>query len=282
MTLRAVFEHSLPEAALDYSERDTAFYALSLGLTDEALPFVYEGAPGGMTALPAMGLVLADPGFWMRETALDLPKLVHLAERLDLERPIPPKGRLRRQARVTHVADKGAGRGALVVAESVLSDASDGGTVARLRQTVLARGDGGSGESLGPAPERNATVLPDRAPDAVIDRPTLRQQALLYRWNGDLNPLHADPSVAQAAGFERPILHGLCTLGIASLAVMEAFGGWRADAIAMMEARFSAPVFPGETLRFALWREGKTVLLRASVPGRDVTALDPAVFILKT
>ncbi|MCC5986309.1 MAG: MaoC family dehydratase N-terminal domain-containing protein [Pararhodobacter sp.] len=282
MALRAVFDHPIPDAVLDYGPRDTTFYALSLGLGDEALPFVYEGAPGGMRALPGMGLVLADPGFWMRDMALDLPRLVHLAERLELERPIPPRGRLHRQTRVTHVADRGAGRGALLVADSVLSDAADGGMIARLRQTVLARGDGGSGESHGPAPERSAIAIPERAPDAVIDRPTLRQQALLYRWNGDLNPLHADPAVARAAGFERPILHGLCTMGIASLAVMEAFGDWRADAITMMEARFSAPVFPGETLRCAMWREGARVLLRASVCERGVAALDPALFILKT
>lgn len=279
--LRSIYEHAIPDTRVDLSLRDTALYALSLGMIDEALPFVYEGTPGGLKALPAMGLVLADPGFWMRETALDLPKLVHLAERLELVRPIPPEGQMSRQTHIRHVADKGTARGALLVAESVLADMA-GNTVARLRQTVMARGDGGSGEIHGTAPDSNSLKVPERAPDAVIDRRTLPQQALLYRWNGDLNPLHADPAVARKAGFDRPILHGLCTMGLASLAVMEAFCDWSPDVIAAMEARFSAPVFPGETLRCALWREGDQVILRASVLERDVVALNPANFSLKT
>jgi acyl dehydratase len=280
MSLRAVFDHPIPDTVLDYGPRETALYALSLGLGAEALPFVYEGAPGGLKALPAMGLVLADPGFWMRGTALDLPKLVHLAERLEILIPLPATGRLTRRARVTHVADRGPGRGALLVTEGALSD--DGGAVlARVRQTVLARGDGGTGESFGPPPDRNAVAVPDRAPDALIDLPTLPQQALLYRWNGDMNPLHADPEVARAAGFDRPILHGLCTMGLASWAVMRAFGGQNPDAIATMEARFAAPVFPGETLTCAMWRDGARVILCATVSGREAAALDPAVFTLR-
>jgi len=284
MSLRAVHEHIIADAVLDYGDRETALYALSLGLgdtTDPAtLPFVYEGAPGGLRALPAMGIVLTDPGFWMKDTALDQPRLVHLAERLDLLRPVPAQGRLMRHARVVHVADKGAARGALLVTESRLCDA-DGTEFARVRQTVLARGDGGTGETCGPPPPRDDVSVPERAPDAVIERATLPQQALLYRWNGDMNPLHADPALARAAGFERPILHGLCTLGVASLAVMEAFGGWDAECIAAMEARFSAPVYPGEVLRCAMWREGARVILRASLPGRGLHALDPAVFTLR-
>jgi len=280
MSLRAVFDHPIPDAAVDYGLRETAFYALSLGLGTEALPFVYEGAPGGLKALPAMGLVLADPGFWMKDTPLDLPMLVHLAERLEILRPLPATGRLTRRSRITHVADRGPGRGALLVTDSDLTD-PDGRTLARVRQTVLARGDGGTGESFGPPPDRSAAAVPDRAPDTVIDLPTLPQQALLYRWNGDMNPLHADPAVARAAGFDRPILHGLCTMGLASWAVMLAFGDRNPDAIAMMEARFAAPVFPGETLTCAMWRDGARVILRATVAGRDAAALDPAVFTLR-
>lgn len=284
MSLAAVFDHAIPDAALDYGARETVFYALSLGLGAEALPYVYEGAQGGLKALPAMGLVLADPGFWMQDTALDLPKLVHLSERLELAGPLPAEGRLTRRARVSHVADRGAGRGALLVTDSDLADES-GRVLASVRQTVLARGDGGSGEAHGAPPERRVLAAPERVPDAVVELPTLPQQALLYRWNGDMNPLHADPQVARAAGFDRPILHGLCTLGVASLAVMEAYGGWRDDAIAAMEARFAAPVFPGESLRCAMWREEQDgavqVIMRANVVGRDSAALDPAIFTLR-
>jgi len=280
MSLRAVFDFAIPDTVLELGPRETAFYALSLGLGAEALPYVYEGGPGGLRALPAMGLVLADPGFWMRGTALDLPKLVHLAERLEILRPLPTSGRLTRSARVTHVADRGPGRGALLVTDATLAG-PDGETLARVRQTVLARGDGGTGESFGPPPERSPVAIPGRAPDAVIDLPTLPQQALLYRWNGDLNPLHADPAVARAAGFDRPILHGLCTLGLASWAVMRAFGDQHPDSIAAMDARFAAPVFPGETLTCAMWRDGPRVILRAGVAGREVAALDPAVFTLR-
>lgn len=271
----------IPDTALTVTPRDAILYALSLGLGLRAedapgLRYLYEGARD-FAALPAFAIPLADPGFWMRRAPLDLGRVLHLGERVEILRPVPVESALSRRAAVSHVADKGPDRGAVIVAESTLMGPA--GPVARVAQTALARGDGGRGGSFGQAPPRLGAAPPDRAPDAVIHRPTLPTQALLYRWNGDLNPLHADPAAARAAGFERPILHGLCTLGIASLAVLEAFCDW-APAIVGIEARFAAPVLPGDRLDCAMWREGRTVVLRATVVGRAAAALDPAVFTL--
>jgi acyl dehydratase len=151
-------------------------------------------------------------------------------------------------------------------------DESSGEKFATLTETVFCRGDGGFGgakrEMKPPHP------VPDRAPDAVCDLPTRPETALLYRLSGDPNPLHSDPDVARAAGFERPILHGLATFGIAGHALLRTICDYEPERLIAMAGRFSAPVYPGETIRTQMWRDGDVVSFRARVLERDVVAID--------
>jgi len=154
----------------------------------------------------------------------------------------------------------------------VLRNEADGELIATVLRTVLARGDGGLGGSKEQAPTQHPK--PDRAPNKVIEYPTSGNQAAMYRLSGDRNPLHIDPNLAKAAGFPRPILHGLCTYGFTCRAVLEAFCEFDPDRIASHQARFSAPVYPGETLRVRLWREDdKIIAFEADAKERNVTVI---------
>lgn len=247
----------IPDSRQSYTEADVMRYALSLGLgadpLDEAqLRFVYERE---LRVLPALGVVLAHPGFWPRtmNTGLDWVRIVQADQTLLMHRPLPTAAVVTGQTRVVDVIDKGPGRGALVVCERLVSDAASGQPLCTSRYTMFCRGDGGFG---GPprvlAPPH---AIPERAPDLCCDLPTLPQTALMYRLNGDLNPLHADPQVARQAGFERPVLHGLATFGVACHAVLRTLCQYEPERLRQMSGRFTAPVYPGETLRTRLWCE---------------------------
>jgi acyl dehydratase len=168
------------------------------------------------------------------------------------------------------VYDKGQ-KGAIIDTETVLKDAADGAPIVTLTSSIFARGDGGFGGPSEGAPEPHSP--PDRAPDLRVELGTRPDQALLYRLSGDRNPLHADPVIAKMAGFPRPILHGLCTYGLTCRAVLQTFAGFRPERIKSHEARFSSPVFPGETLVVDLWRDGEVVSFEAKVPSRNVTVI---------
>src|SRR5262249_45792425 len=157
-------------------------------------------------------VVLAYPGFWLKrpDTGVDWVKVVHGEQGLVIHRPLPVEGRLVGRSRVTQIIDKGPGKGALILSERTVS-AAGGTPLATLTSTTFARGDGGFGGPPGAGPVPHP--LPERAPDASHELATLPQSALIYRLSGDLNPLHASPQVAKAAGFPRPILHGLSTFG---------------------------------------------------------------------
>jgi acyl dehydratase len=174
---------------------------------------------------------------------------------------------------VTGLHDKGAEKGALMLQERRISDTVSGELIATVTQTTMLRADGGFGGAHG-APLMAPHALPNRSPDAVCDLPTLPQAALLYRLNGDLNPLHADPAVAQTAGFARPILHGLATMGVAMHAVLKTLLGYDATSVRGMRVRFTAPVLPGETLRTELWRDGAVISLRTTAVERGAIVLN--------
>jgi acyl dehydratase len=181
---------------------------------------------------------------------------------------------VRGRARVAAVVDKGAGKGAVIYVESTLSDDASGEPIARLWSATFARADGGFGGSS--ESPRTPHRLPEggRAPDAVCDLPTFANQALLYRLNGDLNPLHSDPATAKRAGFERPILHGLCTYGLTAHAVLRSFCGYDPARLRGFDLRFSAPVIPGETVSVEMWRDGEVVSFRAFVRARNAKVVD--------
>jgi acyl dehydratase len=258
-----------------YTVQDTMLYALGLGLgTDPVdarqLRYVYED---GLVALPTLALVLAYPGFWMREPryGFDWHKVLHAEEALEVHAALPVAGTVHGETVIEDVIDRGADKGCFVYLRKTLR-AADGTLLATVVSNTLARGDGGFGGSAA-APRPPLPAPPARAPDAVCDLATLPQQALLYRLSGDMNPLHADPAIARAAGFERPILHGRCTLGVAVHALLRHCCDYDASRLRSLAVRFSAPFLPGETLRTELWREGDRVFFRASARERGVQVL---------
>jgi acyl dehydratase len=154
----------------------------------------------------------------------------------------------------------------------VVTDQATGERIATATQTTFCRGDGGFGGPPREAPPVHA--IPERPPDHVCDLTTRPETALIYRLSGDPNPLHVDPAVAKAAGFPRPILHGLATFGIAGHAILKTVCGYDPARLTAIAGRFSAPVFPGDTIRTELWRDGAVVSFRARVVERDVVALN--------
>lgn len=249
-------------------------YALSLGVAadpmrEDELPYVFEE---GLRTFPTLAVVLGHPGTWFKAPAMGITHamIVHGTQRLELHRPIAADATVVAQHRNTEVADKGEGKGAIIVTERRLFDQA-GGLLARLENGMFCRADGGFGGDG--ALTYDFERLPDRQADFVFDMPTAANQALYYRLSGDRNPLHASPSFAARAGFPRPILHGLCTFGIAGLALLRHAG--EQAPLRNLETRFSKHVFPGETLRFEVWREGGgRYAFRARVDSRQAVVLD--------
>jgi acyl dehydratase len=258
-----------------YSERDSIIYALSLGLGSNAtdpseLKFVYEKE---LQTFPTMAVVMGHPGPWMQdpETGIDFIKVLHGEQYLEIHKPLPTEGSIIGRTRVVDIIDKGADKGALIIIERKLYEQKTGDLLNTQSAIIFARGDGGFGGPATSAPAPHS--LPDRDPDRVVDIPISTQAALLYRLNGDYNPLHADPVIAKKAGFEAPILHGLASYGIAARAVLKALDNGDASELRSFGLRFSAPVYPGETIRTDVWKDGNIVSFRASVVERDMTVL---------
>lgn len=269
----------IPAREQTYSEKDTILYALGLGLghdpMDEAeLAFVYEK---GLRALPMMINVLGLAPFWIRDlpTGIDYTKVVHGEQHFRLHRPLAPSGRVHSRTRVVDVFDKGRDKGAVLLSERTVTDLRTGETIAEIRQSAFCRGDGGFGGPAGASAPPQA--IPERAPDHVCDLPTRPEAALIYRLSGDYNPLHAEPAAAKAAGYPRPILHGLATFGIAGRAILKSLCGYDPARLVAMGGRFSAPVFPGETIRTEMWRDGSRLVYRARAVERDVVAINNGI-----
>lgn len=274
----ALMGREFPVVTHSYTEKDSILYALGLGLANDPLSpstlrATYERAEG-FGALPAMVNVLAYPGFWAMEpdTGLTWQKILHGEQSLTLHAPLPASGILLGKTRITGIVDKGADKGALIYSEREITDKASGDRIATIVSTSFARGDGGFGGSDDAV--RPVHTIPDGDPDTSFDFRTPVGAALIYRLSGDLNPLHADPKVARAAGFDRPILHGLCTLGVASWSITEALADGDFAALTHLQLRFSAPVYPGETIRTEMWRHGRDISFRARVVERDVVVLN--------
>lgn len=264
-----------PDLEHAYTERDTILYALGLGcgadpMDESDLRFVYED---GLAAFPTLAVVLGYPGFWLKDptTGVDWRKILHGEQGLTLHAPLPHRGKVIGRTKIIEVVDKG-DKGGLLLSERDVVDAASGRLLATLRSTTVLRGDGNFGGPAGPVPQPHA--LPDRQPDAYLDLATLPQAALIYRLSGDYNPLHADPRVAASAGFKQPILHGLCTYGVAARAVLKLCGNNDPAALARFDVRFSSPVYPGETIRTEIWRDASAVSFRARVVARDMIVLN--------
>jgi len=259
-----------------YTERDTMLYALGLGFGEDPndvkeLAYVYED---GLKTMPSMALVLGYPGFWLKDpkTGITWQKVLHGEQWLDVHKPLPVAGTVIGRTRIDQISDKGEGKGAVLYLTRDIIDKASDELLAQVKMSTFCRGDGGfGGENLpGPKP----AVIPDRAPDHVCELATLPRQALIYRLSGDYNPLHADPAVARSVGFDRPILHGMATYGIAGRAVLKTVCDYDATKLVGLDVRFSAPVYPGETVRVEIWQDGKEIRFRASVVERDLVVLN--------
>jgi acyl dehydratase len=267
---------TFPDTEHAYTEKDTMLYALGVGCgsdPDEAgdLKFVYER---GLVALPTMAVVLAYPGNWLESEAstVDYSKVLHGEQTLTLHRPLAPSGTVIGRTRNVDLIDKGANRGAVLFTERTIIDKASGQPLAALRSTAMLRGDGGFGGKASPQPLPHK--LPDTAPARHVDIKVPTNAALVYRLSGDRNPLHADPKAAAAGGFAKPILHGLCTYGIAGRAIIRACCGNDPAGLTALQVRFSSPVYPGETIRTEMWPDGEQVSFRARVLERDVVVLN--------
>ena len=267
----------IPDVDQRYSERDTIIYALGVGLgwdplNEDALAFCYEKA---LKSLPTMPLVLAHPGFWMRDldTGIDWKSVVHGEQELELYRPLAPAGRVLSKSRVADILDKGVGKGAIVKFERRLYSYTTGELIATMRQTNFCRADGGFGGPSGDLP-RATIALPKSVPDRIVDLPTRPETALLYRLSADLNPIHVESGIARSAGFPRPILHGLATFGVVGHAILKAICGYANDQLRSMSGRFIKPVFPGESIRTEIWVEGNDLTFQATALERNVVVLN--------
>jgi acyl dehydratase len=259
-----------------YDAKDCMLYALGVGLghdpmNEDELAFVYEK---NLKVLPTMATVLAHSGSLARnpDSGINWVMVVNGEQGFALERPLSGEGVLIGRTKIVEVVDKGAGKGALLLTERKITDKATGAPIGTVTQTIFCRGDGGFGGPPRQSPQPHP--IPARAPDAVCDFGTRPEMALVYRLSGDYNPLHAEPAAAKAAGFDRPILHGLGTFGVSGHALLKTVCGYDPARLKSFSCRFSAPVFPGETIRTEMWRDGPIVSFRARVVGRDVIAIN--------
>ena len=242
-------------AERSWSSKDALLYAVGVGAGTDELPFTTENSIGvEQQVLPTFAVIIGQGGGGaMRSVGdIDMTKLVHGEQAIELAGPIPVEGTISTTGTITGIYDKG--KGAVIVTESESVDAKTGELRFRSRSSVYIRGAGGFGGDRGPSGPRNEP--PDRAPDVSVTYPTREDQALTYRLSGDRNPLHSDPEFAKLAGFDRPILHGLCTYGVTGRALLHSLCGGDPARFTSMEGRFSSPVYPGEELTVNMWREG--------------------------
>lgn len=254
-----------------WTSSDIQLYHLGLGagadpMSSRELRYLVDDTP---QVLPTFGNVAVS--FHMTEAPkvqfpgidIELSKVLHASEAVSVPGPIPTSGTAKSVQRFTEIWDKG--KAAVIVSESTVTDES-GKVLWTTKRSIFARGEGGFGGERGPA---TSAELPDRAPDIEISLPTLPQQALLYRLCGDRNPLHSDPAFAAAAGFERPILHGLCTYGIGCKAIVDNLLDGDVSQVASYGARFAGVVIPGETLQANIWKEDGKFIGVLTAPSRD-------------
>ena len=260
----------------DYSwtEDDLILYHLGIGaganpIDPVELRYVYES---DLVALPSFGAVASFDTMMEFVTGrlqdVNLARLLHGEHSITVHRPIPTSGEVTNSGKITGLYDKG--RGALLVMEIDSRESSSGEVLFTNIATLYLRGEGGFGGEAGPS---TTIEMPDREPDHVVESPTLPQQSLLYRLSGDKNPLHADPAFAAFAGYERPILHGLCTYGVVTKAVVAASFGDDPTGLRSIGGRFSGVVFPGETVVSSVWDEDDRVYVSAVVKERDVPVI---------
>ncbi|MDO8377710.1 MaoC/PaaZ C-terminal domain-containing protein [Phenylobacterium sp.] len=286
-----ILDQKSPAREFTYRDKDVMLYALGVGMgqdpmNEDELAFVYEKnlkvIPTAATVLAALSRAAGAAAPAMpaghRPSQINFLMVVHGEQKVELHKPLPATGTFTAEGRTVGAYDKGEGKGAVIINETIWRD-DKGEKVATLTGSTFARGDGGFGGPSEGAPEPH--VVPTRKADLSVDFTTREDQALLYRLNGDRNPLHSDPDVAKRAGFQRPILHGLCTYGITCRAVLQAITGFDPDQILSHQARFSAPVIPGDIITVDLWKDGKNISFEARVKERGATVIKNGLTVLR-
>ena len=258
-----------------YGDRETMLYALGVGfmrdpMNEAELPFAYEN---NLQTVPTMATVIGwGQGGTMTKSGINYLMVVHGEQRLTMHRPLPSAAEVVFDERVVGVFDKGKDKGAVIITERVMKEKNSGDKLCTLMSSTFARGDGGFGGPKDGAPEPHK--IPDRKADLVHEADTRSDQAFIYALSGDRNPLHRDPKIAKMAGFPRPILHGLCSYGTACRSVISTICKYDATKITGFDVRFSAPVFPGETIVTEMWVDGSVVSFRSRLKERDVVVLN--------
>lgn len=270
-----VLGHEFEPTTFTYGDREVILYTLGIGAAKDPmdpkdLAFVYEGSPQGFKVFPTFAVTFP-AGTGLRLIDLDGLRfnpmmLLHGEQYLEIIRPLPSQAQITSYGKISQVYDKGAG--ALILIDVTSKDES-GETIALNQSAVFIRGLGGFGGDRGPSTS-HVNAPPDREPDAVFQEAVPANQALLYRLAGDRNPLHADPAMAAVGGFERPILHGLCTFGFAARAVLKNFGDDDPARFKSIKTRFARHFFPGETLVTEMWDTGNGgILFRCKAAERN-------------
>jgi acyl dehydratase len=270
--------YAIPDSRDDYDPRDVIIYALGVGAglspeIDET-QFLYERQ---LQVLPTMALVLGTPGFWPMDpkTGLDWLNMLHGEQRLKLFQTLDPAGMVLGETHINDLADKGPNKAAMIRAVKTLKTL--GGTlIAEATETWVVRGAGGFGGNPN-LPGETLHPVPKRDPDFAISLPTSLAQAATYRLSGDRNPLHIDAATARQAGFDRPILHGLSTMGVIARAAIHACADGDASRLTELALRFTAPVYPGETICTHIWREANTLHFRATAVERGIVVTDNGI-----
>lgn len=261
----------LPSQEFSWTASDVALYALGVGAAADpmdttGLEYIHDSAP---KVLPSFATVAATmnvteaPRVSFPGVEIDLAKVVHGSQSVELHRPIPAAGTATTTTKIAEIQDKGSA--AVIIQESETVSA-DGEKLWTARSGIFAKGEGGFGGERGTS---SAVEYPEREADRTIEVRSLPQQALLYRLCGDRNPLHSDPAFAEGAGFPRPILHGLCSYGLVLRAVIDEVLGGDVGRVRGYGVTFGGIFFPGETMRIRVWEEGARLLVAATAVERD-------------
>ena len=253
---------------ISYSDKDSILYSLGVGLGNDPmnmaeLKYVYENS---QVALPSMATNFQYHSPLLLKANINFILVVHGEQKLSFSNPLPVSGDFISNAKVIGCYDKGAGKGAIIDVETTINLKKDNTEICKLVSTTFARGDGGFG---GPESPKNEIFKPEGDPDFVHEIKTKPDQALIFRLSGDYNPLHSDPNFAKTAGFEKPILHGMCTYGIACRSVVESVCEGDAKRLKKFDCRFSSPVYPGETIVTEMWKNDSKVYYQSKVKERD-------------